>query len=126
MLEISYTMSLGQLFKIAVELKRYIWQKLKLNKTHNVNKTTTQEQVGSSIPEVGTIVIAIDTHMVVIQVQIGKNMIQDVLLDGGYRVNIITEQLRLRLGLPKLKHAPYNMRMTYQTTTKSMGLIRDL
>jgi hypothetical protein len=41
MLEISYTMSLGQLFKIAVELKRYIWQKLKLNKTHNVNKTTT-------------------------------------------------------------------------------------
>jgi hypothetical protein len=30
------------------------------------------------------------------------------------------------LGLPKPKPAPYNMRMAYQTTTKSMGLIRDM
>jgi len=30
------------------------------------------------------------------------------------------------LGLPKPKPAPYNMRMTYQTTTKSMWLIRDM
>jgi hypothetical protein len=37
-----------------------------------------------------------------------------VLLDGGYGVNIIIEQLRLRLGLPKLKLAPYNLRMANQ------------
>jgi hypothetical protein len=49
--------------------------------------------------------------MVVIQVQIGKNTIEDVLLDGGSRVNIVTEQLRLRLGLPKPKLAPHNLRM---------------
>jgi hypothetical protein len=30
------------------------------------------------------------------------------------------------LGLPKLKPAPYNMRMANQTTTKPVGLIRDL
>jgi hypothetical protein len=30
------------------------------------------------------------------------------------------------LGLPKLKHAPYNLRMANQTTTKPMELIRDL
>jgi hypothetical protein len=30
------------------------------------------------------------------------------------------------LGLPKLKPAPYNLRMIDQTTTKPMGLIRDL
>jgi hypothetical protein len=32
------------------------------------------------------------------------------------------------LGLPKPKLAPYNlrMRMAYQTTTKPMGLIKDL
>jgi hypothetical protein len=43
--------------------------------------------------------------MVVIQVQIGKNTIEDVLLDGGFGINIITKQLRLRLrlGLPKPK-----------------------
>jgi len=31
--------------------------------------------------------------MTVIQVQIGKNTIEDVLLDGGFGVNIIIEQL---------------------------------
>jgi hypothetical protein len=64
--------------------------------------------------------------MVVIQVQIGKNTIKDMLLDGGSTVNIITKQLKLRLGLPKLKPTPYNLRMAYQTTTKLVGLIRDL
>jgi hypothetical protein len=64
--------------------------------------------------------------MVVIQVQIGKNTIEGMLLDGGFGVNIITKQLKLRLGLPKPKHAPYNLRMAYQTTTKLVGLIRDL
>jgi hypothetical protein len=64
--------------------------------------------------------------MVVIQVQIGKNTIEDVLLDGGFGINIITEQLRLRFGLQKPKPAPYDLRMAYQTTTKPMGLIRDL
>jgi hypothetical protein len=64
--------------------------------------------------------------MVVIQVQIGKNTIKDVLLDGGSGINIIIKQLRLKLGLPKLKLAPYNLRMENQTTTKPMGLIKDL
>jgi hypothetical protein len=49
-----------------------------------------------------------------------------VLLDGGYGVNIIIEQLRLRLGLPKPKPTPYNLRIINQTTTKLVGLIRDL
>jgi hypothetical protein len=49
-----------------------------------------------------------------------------VLLDGSSRINIITEELKLRLGLPKPKLAPYNLRMTDQTTTKLVGLIRDL
>jgi hypothetical protein len=64
--------------------------------------------------------------MVVIQVYIGKNTIEDVLLDGGFGVNIIIEQLRLRLGLPKPKPTPYNLRMGNQTITKLVGLIRDL
>jgi hypothetical protein len=34
--------------------------------------------------------------------------------------------LKLRLGLPKPKLAPYNLRMANQTTTQLMGLIRDL
>jgi hypothetical protein len=64
--------------------------------------------------------------MAVIQVQIRKNTIKDVLLDGSSGVNIIIEQLRLRLGFPKPKHAPYNLKMANQTTTKLVGLIKDL
>jgi hypothetical protein len=64
--------------------------------------------------------------MAVIQVQIGKNTIKDVLLDGGFGINIVIEQLKLRLGLPKPKPAPYNLRMVDQTTIKPMGLIKDL
>ncbi len=30
------------------------------------------------------------------------------------------------MGLPKLKPAPYNLRMAHQTTTKLVGLIGDL
>ncbi len=32
----------------------------------------------------------------------------------------------MRLGLPKPKPAPYNLRMANQTTIKLVGLIRDL
>jgi hypothetical protein len=64
--------------------------------------------------------------MVVIQVKIGINIIDDILLDGGSKVNIITEQLRTKLRLPKLKIVPYNVQMANQTTTKLVGLIRDL
>ncbi len=49
-----------------------------------------------------------------------------MLLDGGSGVNIIIEQLKLRLGFPKPKPTPYNLRMTNQTTTKPVGFIRDL
>jgi hypothetical protein len=40
MLETSYILNLGQLFKIAPELKKYLWQKLKQKKTQNANETT--------------------------------------------------------------------------------------
>jgi hypothetical protein len=45
-----------------------------------------------------------------------------VLLDGESGVNIIIEQLRLRLGLPKPKLTPYNLRIVDQTTTILVGL----
>jgi hypothetical protein len=51
------------------------------------SKTTLIETVVASI--------AIDHQMVVIHVQIGKNFIKDVLLDGGFGVNIITKKLNV-------------------------------
>jgi hypothetical protein len=48
------------------------------------------------------------------------------LLDGGSRIIFFIKRLKLRLGLIKPKPTPYNIRMAYQTTTKLVGLIRDL
>ncbi len=41
MLETSYTVNLGQKLKMALELKRYLWQKMKLDKPHIVAKLVT-------------------------------------------------------------------------------------
>jgi hypothetical protein len=68
MLETSYTLNLQQLLKIPLELKRYLWKKLKLKKTQNVSRATIDKQVGSSVPKVGTTVVTINNHMVFIQV----------------------------------------------------------
>jgi len=80
----------------------------------------------SIVLDISTTIIAINNHMALIQVHMGRNMIDDVVLDGGSGVNIITEQLRARLGLLKPKLTPYNLRMANQTTTKLVGLMKDL
>ncbi len=72
MLEISYILSLGQLLKIAPELKRYLWQKLKLEKTQNVSRTTTNKQVGFSVLEIGTTIVAINNHIQLFKYRLGK------------------------------------------------------
>jgi hypothetical protein len=43
MLETNYSLNLGQLPKIAPELKRYLWKKLKQKKTQNLSKTTIEK-----------------------------------------------------------------------------------
>jgi len=78
------------------------------------------------VPHISITIVIIDSHMVVIQVQIGRNMIDDLLLDGGSGLNIITKQLKAKLGLPKPKPTPYDLRMVDQTKTKLVGLIKDL
>jgi hypothetical protein len=63
--------------------------------------------------------------MVVIQIQIGKNFIEVVLLDCRSGVNIIMEKLKVQLGLSKPKPSPYNLCMVDQTIAKPLGLIKD-
>ncbi len=70
--------------------------------------------------------VAIYHQMTIMHVQVGKNFIEDVLLNGGYGVHIITEKLRVQLSISKLIPAPYNLHMAYQTIEKPLGLIKDL
>ncbi len=65
--------------------------KAKPKETQNLNKATIEKQVSYLVPKVGIITIILNNHMAVIQIQIGKNTREDVLLDGGSRINIITE-----------------------------------
>jgi hypothetical protein len=51
--------------------------------------------------EVHIAAIKVDNQMVIIQVQVGKNIVEDFLLDGGINVNIIIKNLITKLGLPK-------------------------
>lgn len=70
--------------------------------------------------------MTIDPHMVIIHVHIGKNLVKDVLLDGEFGVNIITDDLWKKLGLPTPKHAPCTLQIVNQTLTKLMNLYKDL
>jgi hypothetical protein len=45
MLETNYTLNLGKILNLAPQLNRYLWQKLKPEKTHNVSKTTTKNRL---------------------------------------------------------------------------------
>ncbi len=52
-----------------------------------------------TLPELIVASIAIDHQMAIIQVQVGKNFIEDVFLDGGFGINIIMNKIRVQLGL---------------------------
>jgi hypothetical protein len=64
--------------------------------------------------------------MAIIQVQVGKNIVEDVLLDGGASVNITTENLGIKLGLPKPRPTPYHLKIAYQSMTRPFRIIRNL
>jgi hypothetical protein len=68
-----------------------------------------------------------DHHkMAMIQVQFDKKIIDDVLIDGGSRINIITKNQKIQFGLSKPNPVPYNLHMVDQTIAKPLGLINDL
>jgi hypothetical protein len=48
-----------------------------------------------TLPKLAVALIAIDHQMVVIQVQVGKNFIENVFLNSGFGINIIMEKLKV-------------------------------
>jgi len=49
--------------------------------------------------------------MVIIQKQVGKNIVEDVSIDEGASVNIIIKNLKTKLGLHEPILAPYHLKM---------------
>jgi hypothetical protein len=70
-----------------------MWQKLKQKKPNITTKMILEPSVAIVVEkhfEVNIATIKVNNHMAIIQVQVGKNIIEDVLLDGKASVNIIT------------------------------------
>jgi hypothetical protein len=55
--------------------------------------------------------IDVDRQLPILPVAIGTNSLQNVLRNGGSGINMITEEERLRLGLPTPQVAPYRLCM---------------
>jgi hypothetical protein len=79
-LETKYTLNLGQLLRMILDIKCYILNLIP-------SKPISLELVVAYV--------TIDYQMVVIQVQVGKKFIEGVLLNGVSRINIITKKLRV-------------------------------
>ncbi len=109
-----HTLTLGQLMHLAPDLEQYVVSKV----------SPSSQPIQLQAPPSDVRLVAIDLHMVVISMHVRKNIVEDVLLDGGLGVNIITKDLKKKLGLPILKLAPYTFRMANQTLTKPIGLIQ--
>jgi hypothetical protein len=62
---------------------------------------------------------SVATQIVIIYFQISFN-------DGGFRINILIENLKIQLSLSKLNPTPYNLCMANQTIAKPFGLIKNL
>jgi hypothetical protein len=129
MLETTYTLKLGQLLKIGLDLKEYMWQKLKLEKPNIAIKQILKPSVPTVFEthsELYTSIIKVNNHMAIIQVQVGKNLVENVLIDGGASRNIITENFITKLGLPRASPTPYHLRMVDQSMTRPLGIIKIL
>jgi len=96
-----HTFTIGQLMHLALNLKQYVVSRITLN-----SQPTHPQGPPSNVS-----LVTIDPHMAIIQVHMGKYIVEDVLLDGGSGVNIITKDLRNKLGLPILKPTPYTLKM---------------
>jgi hypothetical protein len=64
-----------------------------------------------------------DPHTVVILVHVRKNLVKDVLVDGGCGINIITKDCRKKLSLPTPRLTSYTLKMVDHTLTKPVRLV---
>jgi hypothetical protein len=75
MLEFNYTLNIRQLIKIVQDLKKYPWQKLKVDRPHINIKSMNENATTFVVLDFSTIIDVIDNHMAIIQIQIVKTQL---------------------------------------------------
>ena len=104
------TITLSKLLQISPELHQYIQQATLQESTENpatieVNATT------------------IDPDAAVIHLQLGNHELTNVLVDGGSGVNVMSNHLRQKLGLPVPKLAQFILRMANDAPVTPLGIL---
>lgn len=61
-----------------------------------------------------------------IKMHVGKNVVDDVLLDGDFGMNAIVNGLKWKLGLPPHQHGPFNLKMDNFSYNKPLGIIPNI
>jgi len=106
--------TLGQLFKFALNLKQYV-----ATKHPHARKSVTSLGPYYSF---GGYLSSHDCDTT----SCWQKHCGGCLLDGGFAINIMMGEFRKQLGLPSPKPTPYTLRMADQIIIKLVGLIKDL
>jgi hypothetical protein len=87
-LESKYSITLKQVFQLIPNLKQHVLSKVFPSKILVLPK----------LPSTTVATINMNPHIAMIPICVGKNLVDDVLLDGGLIINMITHSLKERLG----------------------------
>ncbi len=108
---------LGQLIRICPQVMKMMEKSLMKTKINQV----------TDVSKVNTIKVEdFDEAILVVQVRVGKFEVKDVLLDGGFGVNINSKSLKKKLGLRKSQPTSFIICMVDQHKVQAMGLIQNL
>jgi len=90
LLDNKHTLTMGEILQLVPNLKQYVLACLnRLPKPNHLLK-----------PKIIVVLVAINLHMAIILVHLGKNLVEDVLFEGGSKINVIFEDLHKKLDLP--------------------------
>ncbi len=81
-----------------------MWQELKPKIPNITTKVILEPSVAMVVEthsKVDTAAIEVDNQMAFTQIQVGKNIVEDVLINGGASVNIIIVNFITKSSLPK-------------------------
>ncbi len=96
------TITIERLLKLILDLNTYIIR---------INQQLTLGDNNSFKVTIIIVATTLDYQMVIIVAHVGKNMADDVLLDGNSEVNVIMNGLKWKLGLLPHRLTLFNLKM---------------
>ena len=108
--ETNVTITLSKLLQLSPELHRYMQQ-----------ATIAEPKSDPTFIEVNS--TTLDPDAAVIHLQLGRHTLTNVLVDGGSGVNVMSNHLRMSLGLPQPRNAQFILRMANDAPVTPLGIL---